>query len=130
VLSLRSGGDSLGLATQAAFTTTGRMLLGAGSEIDAVIGTRLAVHTSGASTPASSGVGVLIAGTLPLLDFYETTGGANAKFWRLVVGGNILSFQTVNDAYTAAVSRMTLDAAANLSIGGSFNCGAVGAGYY
>jgi len=59
-------------------------------------------------------------GTQPYYQWYNSAAGTDLKYWR--VGNNTngdLQWQTVNDAYSSATVRMTLDASGGLNVGGS-----------
>jgi hypothetical protein len=56
----------------------------------------------------------------PFFQWYNANSGTDLKYWRIGnLSGGTLSFQTVNDAYSAAIERMRIDSSGKVGIGTS-----------
>jgi len=53
----------------------------------------------------------------PYLDFYHINGGTDLKDTRIGCNNGVMTFESVNDAYTTSVERMRIDAIGNVGIG-------------
>jgi hypothetical protein len=135
------GGASAGAGTFTTLNTTGAVVFNdAGANVDFRVEgdtnanllfvdastDAVGIGTSGpsfGSTRLMVNAGVTVTNNgadLPTFQLYNATNGTNLKTWRFVgdaAGG--LSIETVNDAYTLASARVTINSSGNVGIGTS-----------
>jgi Chaperone of endosialidase len=59
-----------------------------------------------------------LSGVTPYLQMYNGNAGTDLKIWRIGGGSSgQLSIETVNDAYSSATARVTIDSSGNLQLG-------------
>ncbi len=97
---------SVGLSTVNGAAATAMRSDGAPALSQAIVPLWTGLHTFQGDTvsPSTATTGVLIGaqgGTVPMITVVNSAAAANAKIWRQFISGNVLSYDVVDDAYTA-----------------------------